>query len=87
MFAEQRRDLNFTTSEFMTMIRTREWKLVHFIGETFGQLFDLKNDPDEMNDLWNDPNHQVQKDQLLRRMLEWHIESQLKTANWAERWR
>ena len=87
VFAEQRRDLNFTTSDFMTMIRSREWKLVHFLGETFGQLFDLKNDPDEVNDLWYDPNHQLQKDQLLRTMLEWHIASQIKTAIWAERWR
>ena len=87
VFAEQQRDLNFTTSDFMTMIRSRDWKLVHFLGESYGQLFDLNNDPEEANDLWNNPEHREQKDQLLHAMLEWHIASQIKTAYWSEAWR
>ena len=87
VFAEQQRDLNFTTSDFMTMIRSRDWKLVHFLGESYGQLFDLNNDPEEANDLWNNPEHREQNDQLLHAMLEWHIASQIKTAYWHEAWR
>jgi arylsulfatase A-like enzyme len=87
VFAEQQRDGNFTTSDFMTMIRSRDWKLVHFLGESYGQLFDLNNDPGEVTDLWNNSAHQAQKDQLLHTMLEWHIASQVKTANWTKAWR
>ena len=41
VFAEHGRDGILQETEFMTMVRSREWKLVHFLGEPFGQLFDL----------------------------------------------
>jgi len=37
------------------MVRSADWKLVHFLGSDEGQLFDLKNDPDEERNLWNCP--------------------------------
>ena len=43
VFAEQVKDKNFTEADYMSMVRTEEWKLVHFIGEADGQLFNLKN--------------------------------------------
>ena len=30
---------------FMTMVRSERYKLVHFVGEEYGQLFDLQADP------------------------------------------
>jgi hypothetical protein len=27
------------------MVRSRDWKLVHFLDAGYGQLFDLANDP------------------------------------------
>ena len=53
VFAEQVRDLNYTEGVFQTMIRSKEWKLVHFLDER-GQLFNLRNDPDEFHNLWDD---------------------------------
>ena len=49
VFCEQGRDNILTDVEFMTMVRTKQWKLVHFLNEEFGQLFDLQNDPEEEN--------------------------------------
>jgi len=40
VFAEHGRDGVLRETEFMTMVRGREWKLVHFLDEPFGQLFD-----------------------------------------------
>jgi arylsulfatase A-like enzyme len=71
----------------MTMIRTHDWKLVHFLEEPFGQLFDLVRDPREVVNLWDDPAHTGKKQELLDRIREWRIRSQYHTRNWAEGWR
>ena len=87
VFAEQVRDLNYTEGVFQTMIRSKEWKLVHFLDEERGQLFNLRNDPDEFHNLWDDPSHKAIREQLLSELGEWHIRSQLKTSKWADLWR
>ena len=43
------------TAQFM--IRKRNWKYVAYVGMR-PQLFDLEKDPNELCDLWNDPEHQ-----------------------------
>lgn len=87
VFAEQQKDGILTGTDFMTMVRGRDWKLVHFLEEPHGQLFDLVNDPDELDNLWDsaDPAHQGKKRELLDVLREWRIRSQLDTADlWAE---
>ena len=71
----------------MTMVRNRRWKLVHFAGEAFGQLFDLENDPLEERCLWHDPGVQAVKQSLLDELREWHIRSAVHTKDWFSRWR
>ena len=66
----------------MTMVRTEQWKLVHFVDEPFGQLFDLVNDPGEVHNLWDDPAHMDRKQELLRTLLAWRIRSGLTTKDW-----
>ncbi len=80
VFAEQARDGNFTTSDFMTMVRTREWKLVHFLGESCGQLFDLKADPTENVNLWDSEDHVERKRELLDRLREWRMRDAYQNA-------
>ncbi|MCA8996708.1 MAG: sulfatase-like hydrolase/transferase [Planctomycetaceae bacterium] len=87
VFAEQVRDGILTGCEFMTMVRSHNWKLVHFLDEPDGQLFDLNSDPDEVNNLWDSGHteHQARKQELLDTLREWRIRSQLSTANlWAD---
>ena len=64
------------------MIRTRDWKLVHFLDAEDGQLFDLANDPDEVCNLWNDHGSQAKKRELLDALLTWRIRSQYDHAGW-----
>ena len=51
------------TIDFVTMIRTKDWKLVQFLDRSDGQFFDLVNDPEEIN-LWDDPEHARRKTSL-----------------------
>jgi arylsulfatase A-like enzyme len=87
VYAEHSRDGILQETEFMTMVRTREWKLVHFVDEPFGQLFDLVNDPGEVRNLWDDPAAAQAKGELLDMLREWRIRSQYHTRDWAEDWR
>jgi arylsulfatase len=87
VFAEQARDGILQGTDFMTMVRSEDWKLVHFMDEPTGQLFDLNNDPDEIHNLWDDPAHIEKKREMLDVLREWRMRSQFDTANWAEAWR
>ena len=71
----------------MSMVRTSDWKLVHFLGEDFGQLFDLGADPGEVDNRWDAPEAQSEKSRLLDALREWHIRSQCRTSDWAAAWR
>lgn len=87
VYAEQAKDGILTGCEFMTMVRDKNWKLVHFLDEPDGQLFDLQNDPDEIHNLWDDAAHADQKERLLAELREWHIRSQLQTSPWSSEFR
>ena len=71
----------------MSMVRSRDWKLVHFLDSPEGQLFDLQNDPDEVRNLWNDADHIDSRREMLDELREWRIRSGVNAANWAADWR
>jgi arylsulfatase A-like enzyme len=81
VFCEQGRDNILTDVEFMTMVRTTQWKLVHFLNEEFGQLFDLQNDPEEENNLWASASHSEVRQEMMGKLLQWRMQSQIKTQN------
>ncbi|MFC6992395.1 sulfatase/phosphatase domain-containing protein [Haladaptatus sp. GCM10025707] len=87
VFAEHARDGILRETQFMTMVRTDDWKLVHFVDEEEGQLFDLNADPDELVNRWDDPNAQDVKRDLLDTLLEWRIRSGVRSADWATEFR
>lgn len=87
VYCEQARDAVLTGCQFMTMVRDRTHKLVHFLDEEDGQLFDLVGDPDEVNNLWFDESAETHKSRLLAELREWRIRSGLKTSDWCQDWR
>jgi arylsulfatase A-like enzyme len=87
VFAEHSRDGILQETEYMTMVRSPEWKLVHFLDEPFGQLFDLVNDPEEVHNLWDDPAFAEKRRELLDVLREWRIRSQHHTREWGKDWR
>ncbi len=53
-----------TASEFICMRREKRWKLVWYLGEKEGELYDLHSDPDELINLWNMEKYSaIRKDQ------------------------
>ncbi len=87
VFAEHARDGILRETDYMSMVRTEHWKLVHFLDEPFGQLFDLHEDPGEVHNLWDDPAAEAIKLRLLDTLRDWRIRSQYHTANWSAAWR
>ncbi|MDQ8194062.1 sulfatase-like hydrolase/transferase [Coraliomargarita sp. SDUM461004] len=43
--------------ECMTMIRNKEYKLVHYPNRDYGELYNLIEDPYELSNLWNSKSH------------------------------
>jgi hypothetical protein len=43
-------------------------KLTVYAGRDFGELFDLKNDPDERNNLWSSPRYGEIKLTLIKKL-------------------
>ena len=84
VFAEHSNDKILHGTEFMTMIRDRKWKLVHFVDHEDGQLFDMEADPDELHNLWDDPASQQTRLYLIHEILKWRIRSDLKTQGWTD---
>jgi arylsulfatase len=85
VYAEQARG----DGGFVSMVRSHEWKLVHFLGQPYGQLFDLVHDPGEVHNLWDDAATDAAsaKRELLYALLEWRIRSQHHTRDWGKEWR
>jgi len=46
------------------------YKITVYRGETFGELFDLHTDPDELDNLWDDPQSTSLKSDLLLRLVQ-----------------
>ena len=56
------------------MIRTRQWKLIHYLQLDRYQLFNLKDDPDEIRDLSNDKRSQAVMKDLIAKLKLWQKE-------------
>lgn len=87
VYCEQVRDAILTGCEFMTMIRDETHKLVHFLDQEEGQLFDLVADPNELENRWNDPHAAHDRQRLLAELLRWRIRSGVHTKDWCSDWR
>jgi arylsulfatase A-like enzyme len=73
VYAELGRDHIQPWSEYLVMRRDRDWKLVYYLGEEAGELYDLAADPGETRNLWREPDHREIREYLLRESFEWSI--------------
>jgi arylsulfatase A-like enzyme len=68
-------DPHFTggSGTFGTMYRNRHYKLCLYHDKQLGELYDLATDPWEFDDLWDSPEHQAIKHQLIREAFDAHV--------------
>ncbi|MBI2441423.1 MAG: sulfatase-like hydrolase/transferase [Lentisphaerae bacterium] len=51
-------------------LRTKDWKLIHYPNCSYGELYDLRNDPGEFENRWADPGYSAQRHELEHRLRE-----------------
>ena len=49
---------------------TDRYRLTAYSGQTYGELFDLQEDPQELRNLWDDPGHKAIRDELRLALLD-----------------
>jgi arylsulfatase A-like enzyme len=59
--------LDLPDHTYATMVRDARYKLVVYHGHGLGELYDLVEDPQEFDNLWDDPAHQARKLDLLHK--------------------
>ena len=72
------------------MVRGSRYKLVHYPGQPYGELYDLQEDPYESNNRYDDPELKLHQDQLIQALVDrliysegpLHGESQRGPAYW-----
>jgi arylsulfatase A-like enzyme len=65
------REFVVAEDNYLVMMRTSTHKLVYYIGQEQGELYDLERDPGELHNLWSDPAHTQVKNGLLLNLLDW----------------
>ena len=51
------------------MLVTEDWKLLHYGTTEYGELYNVKDDPEDLTNLWDDPAHADVRAQLVERLL------------------
>jgi arylsulfatase len=77
VYSELARDHIQTGAEYIVMKRDARWKVVYYLGESFGELYDMEQDPGELRNLWSLPEYAGRKDAMVKDLLEWSVRSAL----------
>jgi len=78
VYSELARDHIQTGSEFIVMRRDRKWKIVVYLDDTYGELYDLASDSGEVRNLWDDPVHRAMRVELAAGCLSWVAKGMLR---------
>ena len=65
----------FGLESFRVMaLRNKDWKLIHYPGSPWGELYNLNNDPGEFENLWAEPQYRNIKNEMQAQLLDRVIE-------------
>ena len=65
------REFVFCEDNYQIMMRSHDYKLVYYIGQEAGELYDLGADTDELFNLWDNSRYAEVKNRLHLQLLEW----------------
>ena len=71
VYAELARDHIQTGSDFILMRRDRRWKIVLYLDDEAGELYDLQTDPGEVDNLWHAEALRSLRDELSLERMRW----------------
>jgi arylsulfatase len=65
-------------SEFPTikMVRTENWKLIHYVRHPYGELYNLREDPYELSNRYDDPSAAQARHEMESLLIDWLVNSQ-----------
>jgi len=69
---ESQKDVVYAEAVNQRMIRTADWKLVHYAGRPYGEVYNLAEDPEELVNLYDDPDSRPKRDELYHALVD-HI--------------
>jgi len=61
----------------MRTLVTERYRLTTYSGQPYGELFDLADDPRELQNLWDDPGHRSLRDELRLQLLDKIVETDI----------
>jgi arylsulfatase A-like enzyme len=65
---QQRAVLGYEAPPRMRTLLTRRWRMTISHGDAWGELYDLENDPHEMDNLFDDPAHRGLRGELMEKL-------------------
>lgn len=78
VYSELARDHIQTGSEFVIMRRCTKWKLVLYLDDDFGELYDLAEDPHETRNLWRQEDLRPLRESLAAQTMAWYVKGTLR---------
>ena len=58
------------------MLRTRDWKLVHYLHAPYGELYNLREDPHELYNRYDAPGAARARQEMESAMIDWLVDSE-----------
>ena len=59
----------YAEDNYQIMMRGHRYKLVYYIGQQAGEMYDLNEDPNELQNLWDHEDYTVLQAELKERLL------------------
>ncbi len=80
VYSELAQDHIQTGSEFIIMRRCARWKLVLYLGDDFGELYDVAEDPGETRNLWRVEDLRALRESLTAQTMDWYVKGTLRAS-------
>lgn len=70
----------FSEQGHRLMIRTTEWKMVYYAGKPYGELYNMEQDPDELENMYANSAYTVKKAELTTLLLDWYSDTRFRRS-------